>query len=464
MKKLYALLFTAFCITALHSQVVFQSNFSQWTGNTPDGWVGSKTNFAPDSIVKDTVGSQFGGSSVRLINSTSSHKRFSTQPVPVAEGDTFEIRYWAKGKADVRFGIFDNNLSTANFGYHYASYISINDTAWTMYSQTVTADTTNNAAEFILSIRNTDSTAGHIQFDSVAIMFALPLPPQAVTITAIQGGVSTSPYNNQTVTTKGVVTGYATYKHPTDPNKDYRSYFIQDGDSAWSGIWVSDTVNYLNVASGDTVLITGQVEEFFGYTRIKNVTSFVNIATGPQPVPVMVSTQEANDEKYEGVLVEVTNAVVIDVTDIAFGNFAVNDGSDTLEVDDIMYGPSTDPQLNDVLQLRGCMFYSFATRYLLPRKPSDFTWLSSVEEKSAGSEFHIYPNPNNGTFTIYFPKQFSEKGSVRIYNMLGELVYFGRIASEYGRLDLNSGLSEGIYFVKIDTGRSVETRKMIVGK
>ena len=435
MKKFYTLFVAAFCCTSIYSQVIFQSNFSNWTSNVPDGWVGVKTNFAPDSIIQINIGSQYGTSSVRLVNTTTTHKRFTTQPYSVAEGDTFEIRFWAKGKGDVRSGIFDNNLGTGNFGYHYNSYLNINDSNWNMYTQQIIADTTWNAAEFIFSVKATDAASGHIQLDSAAIMYAASLPPQTLTITAIQGGVSTSPYVNQTVTTKGVVTAYATYKHPTDPNKDYRSYFLQNGDSAWSGIWVSDTVNYINVASGDTVAITAQVEEFFGYTRLKNITSFQKSVGLSQPVPMMVSTLDASDEKYEGVLVEVNNAIVVDTTGITFGNFAVNDGTDTLLVDDIMYGPSNGPFLNDVLNLKGCMFYSFSKRYLLPRKPSDFTWLNSIEEENNSLQFSVYPNPSDGEFNlkISYPIAIGfenlKMGKIKIYNVLGEEVYSQQLST-----------------------------------
>ncbi|MFN4233391.1 MAG: T9SS type A sorting domain-containing protein [Bacteroidia bacterium] len=169
-------------ISSINAQtVVVSSNFSAWTNNLPDGWMGSKTNIefnTPyDSVLQVNSGVVYGTAAVRLVNAGTSHKRFTTQAVSVSQGQTYEAKFWVKGKGDIRLGLFDNDLSNGDFGYTYASYISVNSTAWTMYTQTVTADTTYNMAEFILSLKATDANFDHLEIDSIAIYTATAPPP-----------------------------------------------------------------------------------------------------------------------------------------------------------------------------------------------------------------------------------------------------------------------------------------------
>ena len=88
---------------------VVATSFENWTGSTPNGWRGSKTNIAVDSCLQITGGSVYGNSAVQLINQTASHKRFTTQPVAVSDGQSYEVKFWVKGKGDIRVGIFDSS-------------------------------------------------------------------------------------------------------------------------------------------------------------------------------------------------------------------------------------------------------------------------------------------------------------------------------------------------------------------
>jgi hypothetical protein len=166
--------------------VVLSSNFSNWTNNLPDGWMGSKTNIefnAPyDSVLQVTSGVVYGTSAVRLVNIGTGHKRFTTQTLSVTQAQTYEAKFWVRGKGDIRLGLFDNDLSNGDFGYSYANYIAVNTSAWTMYTQTITADTTYNLAEFILSLKATDGAQNHLEIDSVAIYTVAGPPPPSTCI------------------------------------------------------------------------------------------------------------------------------------------------------------------------------------------------------------------------------------------------------------------------------------------
>lgn len=179
-------LFLASIFSANAQTIMVSSNFSSWTNNLPDGWMGSKTNIefnTPyDSIIQVSTGVVYGTSAVRLINPGTSHKRFTSQPVSVTQNQTYEAKFWVRGKGDIRFGIFDNDLSNGDFGYTYSSYINVNSAQWTMFTQTITADTTYNLAEFILSLKVTDGTMNHLEIDSIAIYTISSPPPPTVCI------------------------------------------------------------------------------------------------------------------------------------------------------------------------------------------------------------------------------------------------------------------------------------------
>ncbi len=151
------------------------SNAAHWEvddiriSTMPLKWFGSKTSIEPDSLSTFTSGPQFGNHGVKLINTEQSHRRLTTKPLMVDSGKTYEVTYWVRGDGSARAGIFDNDTMDGDFGFSYASWNSITSgSTWEQKTQTVTADTTNANAEFILSVNYTYASQ-HVQFDSVVV-------------------------------------------------------------------------------------------------------------------------------------------------------------------------------------------------------------------------------------------------------------------------------------------------------
>ena len=72
----------------------------------------------------------------------------------------------------------------------------------------------------------------------------------------------------------------------------------------------------------------------------------------------------------------------------------------------------------------------------------------------------IYPNPNNGTFTI--SQNSTTTTEIEINNILGELVYNTNTAMPQTTIDLSREV-KGIYFVRItDNNRNVSNKKIII--
>ncbi len=176
------------------------------------------------------------------------------------------------------------------------------------------------------------------------------------TIAEIQGTGDVSPYEDQEVTTTGIVSAVAS-----------NSYFIQNGTDPRSGIYVFDQDN--TPLLGDEITLTGTVDEFFEMTEIINVTSLiVNSSNNPLPAPIIVTTAEANNEDYEGMILQIDEATCTN-TDLGFGEWELNDGSGALVANDLMYPFS--PDLNINYSVVGPLVYTFSQYKIEPRSMDD---------------------------------------------------------------------------------------------
>jgi hypothetical protein len=77
----------------------------------------------------------------------------------------------------------------------------------------------------------------------------------------------------------------------------------------------------------------------------------------------------------------------------------------------------------------------------------------------ANSNFYIYPNPNNGQFTLELNNN-EEKASVVVYDLMGKIVYSKNGGDNIEKIDI-SAQPEGIYFVKVSIGEQVFNEKVI---
>lgn len=447
MKKIFTLISLFTLGTAAFSQIVFQSDLSSWTAGAPDGWMGTKTNIGGTNVIEVPMGSTYGASDAQLVNATATHKRFTTQPLSVTNGQGYEIKFWVKGQGQIRTGLFDDHVPTTTSGYIYNSYVTVNTATTTEYTQTITALNTNASAEFILSVVSTVGP-GHLIVDSVSISEVTVAPPPMVSIYDIQYTTDISgdsPENGNILTTSGIVTGVFAFGSDAD------RFFIQDGDGAWNGIYVYNTTP---VALGDSVVVTGTVTEYFGLTEIGTVTSVVIASSGnAQPNPVLISTGDAAQEQYEAVLVQVTDALCSSADD-GFGGFTVSDGSGNRVIDDqiIDIYPIT-PTVNNVYEVTGVTFLSFSEVKIYPRIPADITVLGYAG-LTENQDFSIYPNPASEMVVL----NVQPNALVQIYSMSGALVYEGN-----GKTTLNvSGFEPGIYAVTVLQNETISTQKLIV--
>jgi len=167
-------------------------------------------------------------------------------------------------------------------------------------------------------------TATDGEFEHTTVIYNYYVPKifngTLVSIYDIQGQQDESPYNEQIVSTSGIVTG-----------NFGDNYYIQDGSGEWNGLFIYESGR--NPSVGDSVIITGEIDEYYGKTELKNVTDYYFISgNNTLPDPVVVQTGNVS-EGYESVLVKVNNALCTDDNYQAnYFMWTVNDGSGDLRI------------------------------------------------------------------------------------------------------------------------------------
>ncbi len=291
-----------------------------------------------------------------------------------------------------------------------------------------------------------------------------------------------SPYSGYEVTISGIITA--------SPDDILGDYVIQTNQEPWSGILVDDAVNLPQ--RGDSVKVTGTVQENYSYTVLSSVTAFETLGSGYTIEPLKITTgQAANDspeaESFEGVLLEFNNVIVSDPfpdRTANYGEIMIDDGTGGYRVGDdfsIAYRGNLDSVFakNDKIQtIIGIGNYSFYNYKLDPRNDDDVIGHLPASVKNKTNRFELsydlkqnYPNPFNPATTISY--RVGNKGLVEltIYNMLGQkirtLVNEVRNAGRYvvqwdGRNNNGQLVASGLYFYSLKAGDFIKTNKMVL--
>jgi hypothetical protein len=93
------------------------------------------------------------------------------------------------------------------------------------------------------------------------------------------------------------------------------------------------------------------------------------------------------------------------------------------------------------------------------------TGFSTDLDKNSQSGFDIYPNPNNGSFTLHFNQSNPNVSNIQIINNQGKQVYHYKILNSQISQDLNLSIPSvkpGIYIMIIYDGNGIPVTKKIV--
>lgn len=429
MKKLYTFI-ALLSIASMASAQLFESDFSNWTGDFPDGWNGSRTNLADEAINQVDNDGGTGDFAVQLIRSESGHQRFSTQPVTVESGVSYDITFRVRGTGDIRIGLFDNREDA--FGYTYSDYSIINTEDWTEITQSLIAAENTTDAEFILSVRNTTDDA-HIQVDYVVISGEALATVSIYDIQFTESPDGVSPLEGQSVLTGGIVSAVI-------PEGQNNGFFIQDGSGPWQGVFVfsNQAVN-----RGDSVTFAASVVEFFNMTQLSGVAA-LSIVSSNNPVyaPAEISTADVNTEPYEGVLVRVTNATCTNANS-GFGQWVVNDGSGSCLINPTIFPANR--QQGTAYNVTGPVFYSFNEFKILPREANDVEQFVNVSEQFASNGISAWPNPARDVLNLTTVDGTPLNGFVRVFDASGRELMQEQLGSQTGVVHVG-GLPAGYYF------------------
>jgi hypothetical protein len=194
-------------------------------------------------------------------------------------------------------------------------------------------------------------------------------PSDALTCYEVQGQQAASPYEGETVSVTGivVVAGGEFYSSTAG----YAVIMDAEG-GPWAGLTLFGT-DILGLSRGDSVTVTGEVQEYYEFTELSYPTE-VTVHSGGHalPAPEPLDTGDVGEEQWESVLVAVSDVTVTDDPD-SYGQWMVDDGSGDLMVDDLGDYDYTAVIGDTFSEIIGVCWYSFDYFKLEPRNDDDLT-------------------------------------------------------------------------------------------
>ena len=192
-------------------------------------------------------------------------------------------------------------------------------------------------------------------------------------------------------------------------------------------------------------------------------------------------------EEWESVLVQYNNVAITALSaDGTFNNgeIYVSDGSGNTRVEledgnhSYQNGSRSERpilvELNATFsELKGVLYYSFSNYKLVPRKDDDFVdYTTDVNDENILPQEYLisqnYPNPFNPSTTISYALPKAEMVTIRVYNILGQvvrtLVNQNESAGTHTISFKANDLTSGIYFYSIQAGNFNQVKKMMLLK
>jgi hypothetical protein len=442
-----AVLLSSLAIAGLASAQVFQSGFENWTGTAPDGWMGTKTSIATTAVTQVSDNVHSGSYAVRLENATSSHKRFTTQPLTVTNGQNYTVSFWVRGAGDVRVGLYDGRPGGSSGYATYTPYTSAT-ADWQQVTVSIAAAYDTIGGEFILSVRNTVAPE-NIVVDDVNISTAAPLTPTSIyDIQYTTDPSGDSPYNGQTVLTGGIVTA--------DLPAAGDGYFVQSGSGPWTGVYVYDTDNTPQI--GDSITFTASVSEYFNLTELSGVSAYTLVSSGNAvPAAYTVATGDVSLEPLESVLVRVMSAACTEAPSGAnFGKYKVDDGTGDATIGKVIYTTTPDPVVGQSFNITGVNYYAFGEYNIEPRMASDVEFASGIADAGVMNTVTLGPNPASNLIVVSLGQAAGSKVDFTLTDMQGHMVQMGSFSGSQGRINVDQ-LATGTYQLMLTNAKLAKT-------
>ncbi len=263
---------------------------------------------------------------------------------------------------------------------------------------------------FIDNTNLTDANNSYFNIDSIFIGIKVSnFPPTCIPIDSIQRavypGTDSSLFSGQTITTCGIITEIGKYG-----GNGFHVKMKNGGP--YSGIYVY-TTNLAGFSKGDSVVITGQVKEYYKYTEIVpmnvQVISNNNSFKIDTLITDSVNTSNPDAERWEGVYVYIRKAIVLD--DMNAYRYTITNGNSTAYLSEYNI-----PNLNiyDIVSIWGILVYEFgeyriyADSIYIHQVPYKLISINYGYQNFISFNFQKVSNPSSNTiirFTLSIPNQ-----------------------------------------------------------
>jgi hypothetical protein len=207
------------------------------------------------------------------------------------------------------------------------------------------------------------------------------------------------------------------------------------------------------------------------YSILKNFNDSISNASLGEILATDTAMQSSNSNiNYQSLLTSLSSIVPannietnLQIVGEAFLTYKVNNSITNNQLTDLRNIAKKCPDIDGdgVYQARAllALFDPSGTNY------TDSSCMSSqrfflrkpVQNKIASETIALYPNPNNGNFTLEYNIGNETNGKVRIYNTLGEMVGEYSLENSEGTMNIsNTELSNGVYIWKLYTNSQVD--------
>lgn len=444
-------------VTLLSGQNLLQNpGFENWIDDsTCENWY---TTYGVEAIKESTTIHGGTYSAKLFLTSTSTERLEQYYDGAVTPGNDYQFTFWAYdnepyGRARVCIRWYDGSGGFIS-GY-YGDYTS-DSTAWMeMNSGPQQAPASAESAHVEVRMYDvsgfTDSAIIYVD-DAEFLDLGSGTPPDTLTIYEIQGQATSSPYEDSTVVTHGIVTGVF----------GSNSFFIEEDAGAWHAIYVYGSS--ASPSRGDSIRVTATVDEYFGMTELVGPVVEI-LSTGHLPLmPTVLTTSAVNNEDYESVLVSVVDATCTNDS-LGNGEWELDDGSGAVVVDDM--GVPYIPDSGQTYTVTGPVMYSFGDFKIEPRDSSDIVPGSAVSEnpvKAGNISLSVSPTITSNRITVSLTMDAPSHVDLSVYSVSGRkiatLISSQMKQGTHSFSWSNPAIPDGIYFVRADLNGTVATKKV----
>lgn len=236
-------------------------------------------------------------------------------------------------------------------------------------------------------------------------------------------------YSGQVVKVSGTVT-----------HKRSSGFYLQDANTAWSGIYVYAQSATSNFKLADTVVIIGTVDEYYDLSEITNLTDWTIIANDANmPKALNVATGDFAQEQYESMLMQVTEAECMSIDG---SEWVVDDGSGSCGIDDYLYS-EYEPTIGAKYTIKGITNYFSGEYKLAPRSEDDIELITNapviteigvsvkvpLEDEAFVDTVKVIAKTTLSAVKLYYiiNGQEAEMDSVDMVALTGDSIFYGEI-------------------------------------